>query len=927
MTTRRQRGYLLLLCHVCFVCAFIKAPLSGSGIRLALTAVARKKNQPVATSKSTTNTEEFDAMSISYSQNFWRHVVRSSDGSIVKSYAWLDDAMEAYPNAHLKPIAVVATDETSINKAFIVPGTTPNCTYGNEKLILNRKTNAASVRRILRSLGLDTKVINSLPKGVFTTPCDDLEERIRFYISPLSNEIEVSTSRTQVAMKDRDWVLELERDGYGAGLSAEQLAYMIPRLPYHLLLPSGARDMKMTEIATLVGNLHQNVPSLVLDMTSRQLDPFIDGALPLDYKVFSYIHWRGWSWASSRVILQALPSIVSANLEPSWQVVHRNKKMLPKLEHGALEVLQWRLQLRPWHIRAIVKTHPAIINYSKRFLESRVEDLRALLGLRSSNIQRVVLRHPSVLGMSKEAMQARIQFWRNKIGLDHSQLEDAFVKEPALLQYSIADNLEQKLKYFTRTWQLDRNCLARLTVLRPRIWGRSLQRHYIPFTQAICDRLLITQEELGQIISKAPELLLCSWRGNICVKLDYLESRLNLQPHELKEMVQNSPKILMHGVQSSLEQKISLLEKTSLELSQSDDTRLALVTNPSLLLVSNQYFRQRLEKVANLTAAKLPNSKADSTTILKELGRPARTTGKTRTLRLVPFSGNDPDDKEVGKTFSTVVEAAKFCAMSTSHMYRVIRLGLKVEVDGRKFRLEYADRNLTMNIHETSTNASSALNERERAVVDFSDYRHNSTALLIISTTGRSFPSDNSVRGRRRGGGLALQMQLSGSGTDASFWRATANYMYSKQPFKVFETADSVFVLLGYQHLRPSRPRCSLYAVREALRLAREWVKVSPSVEHEVIVRTDSESYVAYLLQEGDLAAWGTATDINMFTTQYNGPTEHAYQANPDILYPLARSYCHLSRYNVKIKFEAWSSHGQLMRGALRAAKRMYRAV
>lgn len=857
--------------------------------------------------------------------------MRSKDGAILQSFEWLEDAMEAYPTATLLPLLQVAPDPRNPPPATeMMPGTSPNHTYPTPPVLLDRSDNAERITRFLQStLHLSRQQIQHSMAFVWDIPCPVLQERLQFLLTaaPKNDSSSMLTTSEPV-----DWPVAWEQHQRGAGLTAHQVVAVIPQLPQLLLHPMGLRSMSQSQKVSMMAFLYESLPNVVLDMVRTQLEPDILGASNEDTLAFAYLHWRGWDWLNCRVVLAGLPSIISTSMQPGWEVVNRNAKLPSELRRDATEYMLRRLQLRPWQVHAMIRTHPTLLGYSKELLERRVNSFGSLLAVRSSTLRRLVLRQPSLLGMSVEAIESRVLFWRHAVGVDQALLESLALRVPALLQYSVEENLTPKLDFLRHTLQLDDDCIRRITRIRPDIWGRSLKRHYIPWVEAFAVRLGITEKELGQIIGKAPNLLLCSWKGNLVLKIDYLQTRLGLGDADLKWVIQSSPQTLMQAIETSLEEKIKLVEETAFQLGQSDGASTVFVTNPSLFVTTTRNLQKRIDGITDSYSSCV--NRTHFPALFQSRARPSK-----RTLCLVRATRNTNASGTVENYFQTVAEAAEFCAMSRSNMYRVIRKGLCVSIDGIPFRVDYAS-NVIDHPQEAALSAlssgeplaSTASSVLEQASIPSyedvdSPLAKVSSAVLRIGSSGRAYPPEDSVRGRRRSGGMALQISLEGTGTDSQFWRSSAERLYKGQPFKVFDDQVSVLILLGYPYTRPSRSRCSLYVIREALRIAREWVLKTPHLDHQIVVETDSTGYVATLLQNDLLAKWGIPDDIKAFMKMYQGPTEHLYQANPDILYPLARLYRSFYAKNIPVNFEAHPSHPRLKQGALLAAKRMFKSV
>jgi hypothetical protein len=143
-------------------------------------------------------------------------------------------------------------------------------------------------------------------------------------------------------------------------------------------------------------------------------------------------------------------------------------------------------------------------------------------------------------------------------------------------------------------------------------------------------------------------------------------------------------------------------------------------------------------------------------------------------------------------------------------------------------------------------------------------------------------------------------------------------------------------LIIGYPYTRPSRRRCSLYACREALRVAKEWLRQQNSSNAIITIACESNYALGLLQNSTRLYEWGSAASIEEL--RFDGPGE-LYEANPDILYAVARIYYLLLQKsavttdhdkNVTIQFIASDTTDNARRvrdGAKLAATLMYDTV
>jgi len=167
--------------------------------------------------------------------------------------------------------------------------------------------------------------------------------------------------------------------------------------------------------------------------------------------------------------------------------------------------------------------------------------------------------------------------------------------------------------------------------------------------------------------------------------------------------------------------------------------------------------------------------------------------------------------------------AALHAETTQSNMYRALRLGRLV--NGRKYLYASNGKHLTTS-KVLATTPSESIQTRVNPTVNTTVDDFPNASCLCIYTAGRAFPPEDTVRGRKRAGGIALQIR----NWSTKEWGQTCSNLWKGLRLRLLPDARTLIV--GYPYTRPSRPRCSLYACREALRVAKEWLPlvVTPNV-------------------------------------------------------------------------------------------------
>jgi hypothetical protein len=934
----------------------IRISMSSSRKQTRLFLGVTPRTLPLVLDSIANTTTASPSYTLQYSPNFQRHIVRridvnvnanvnttnitdtsaansitNTEGVVVESFRWLDQAVEKYPSAELLPLKwrLASFDENAsapsanANAPQLPPPWMVAGGGWDDESNTNASRYSASAQYPVHFISLTlpdeqaahTARIQAVVQSVlklFPTQVDQLltavpflhyacpaqlQERLAFLLAPLPTDANVLQQVNHSAV---DWPRQFYQSGQGAGMSVAQVSHALKVVPLQLLrrLPPGTGTGTgggiMSDSAAdaaadilLLAHLYEQTPSVVMEMAHQQLDPWLTGVPRQQVAAAAYLHYKGWEWTQWRVVLTALPGIVTPSEEVGWELLENGGSTAiraPKhLKGAALQYLQLRLQVGPGVIYAMLKTHLPLTRYSVQHIRRNLNDLQSLLNLSSADLE-VILVMPSLLGMSRKGIQAKVDFWMDDVGLTVEQLRQVVKRKPAVLQYSIEENLRPKLDFFCRELEIPAiDLAAKLTCSHPDVWGRSLDRHLQPMAYGFQEHATLSPAEFGRMVIQAPELLRCHFKNNLLFKMEFLRDRLGLRPDELKAMVLATPRILMQSVQYSLQPKIALLEESS--TAGTKESQAVLRRNPSLLLNAHGILKERLERASSVDA--------ENTTLSDLLNRSSAAKRARRTPKAVWLVPSD-NEKVVELEFANASEAASHACISTSNMYNVLRQGRLLQ--GKKYvyanstSLPAADASDVLPARKTIEIKTTLETTAKKPIT--TDTTPGIVSLRICAA-GRAFPAEDVVRGRRRAGGLALFVPS----WTLNDWRKVCTNLWTEKRMRLFP--DGQTIILAYLYTRPSRPRCSLYACREALRVAAQWLDYQEEAkEMDITIETDS-NYVLDLLQNTtQVLEWGKAATKDAFC--YTGPAP-LHQVNRDILYPLARTYYHLVQQDLPL--------------------------
>ena len=182
--------------------------------------------------------------------------------------------------------------------------------------------------------------------------------------------------------------------------------------------------------------------------------------------------------------------------------------------------------------------------------------------------------------------------------------------------------------------------------------GLSLNENIIPSVKSFQEYIQASDQEIGRIFSKAPDLLACSWKGNLKIKLQYLNDRLHLEDEYnnynnkqiLKYILQTAPRIILYSLKNSIQLKLTMIDEiiaTTAVLPEEKQAKMMqiLYRNPSLLARTNNEFKKKLESAQR----RITNS--NSTLTLETALLPPKTKSSSKTATAVGEAVNSTSNK------------------------------------------------------------------------------------------------------------------------------------------------------------------------------------------------------------------------------------------------------------------------------------------
>ena len=336
-----------------------------------------------------------------FSHSFQRHVVYDSNQSVVGSYKFLDNAIEDNPtatvisqgtrsatgsgdNVYLGCLAGSGLEEHTayrelsnrtpeehsarVNVAYdalmtlsTLSAEVPQAQHavalylaqnsGKLRFINHTpetiKSNFKDVTKIFKSL-LDMDATDTRQKilSVFPQIClydtKEVADRIRFFLAP-------SPPILLTRANGCDWPLLASR-GYGAGLSKSQLRAALCAVPH--LMAMYYEDAFLKPAIGYYLHVLQS-PFHLASTATMELKQYLDGATFSDIAHITFLHKLGFSWDQLRLILEAFPTLVVCDTQPSVEMLNKGV-VCRDIDPQRLHYLQKRLQVSPSQVKAML---------------------------------------------------------------------------------------------------------------------------------------------------------------------------------------------------------------------------------------------------------------------------------------------------------------------------------------------------------------------------------------------------------------------------------------------------------------------------------------------------------------------------------------------------------------------------------------------
>ena len=342
--------------------------------------------------------------------SFQRHVVYDSNRSVLCSFEFLDSALENFPKAALIPQGTQSPslgigDDDSVYLGFIAGCGLQEQTAYRESLNTTLEQHSARIKTSYQALLTLSNLTAQVPQAqhavarylveksgklrfiqhtpdtiranfhfiirTFETLLDmdrtdtmrnilstfpqiclydssEIADRLLFFLAPLP-----PTTFTRIEVID--WPL-LASHGYGAGMTKEQTRQALRAVPHLMAMYYEDASLK-PEISYFLHVLQ--APFHLANQASVKLRTYLDGATFSDIAHMTFLFKLGITWDQLRVILDAFPTIIVCDTQPSVEMLSKGvASSVRGIAPQKLHYLQSRLQIPPSHVKAMLIVSP-----------------------------------------------------------------------------------------------------------------------------------------------------------------------------------------------------------------------------------------------------------------------------------------------------------------------------------------------------------------------------------------------------------------------------------------------------------------------------------------------------------------------------------------------------------------------------------------
>lgn len=218
-----------------------------------------------------------------------------------------------------------------------------------------------------------------------------------------------------------------------------------------------------------------------------------------------------------------------------------------------------------------------------RWLEQNVVvSARTAEGMLSRSLQ--------IADQTADETDARLRWFRQRLGLSTDVTRKILVKRPALLCKNVEEKLEPKVQWLQESLGFDNEGAASVITGAPNFLQYSIECMESKVTW-LAQRLSLTQEEAVEVVRTCPFVLTNSIDKALEPRLQWMQDNLFKSERVLREKILSHPRLIGHGVWSTLAPTLSLLRET-IGMDEASAAR-ALSRNPFLFNSANR-LKQKL---------------------------------------------------------------------------------------------------------------------------------------------------------------------------------------------------------------------------------------------------------------------------------------------------------------------------------------------
>ncbi|CAB9511669.1 mitochondrial transcription termination [Seminavis robusta] len=250
----------------------------------------------------------------------------------------------------------------------------------------------------------------------------------------------------------------------------------------------------------------------------------------LKYKMNWFQETFGWSRKQLLKVLSRTPDLLNLsihdNIEPT------------------VDSVQQAFNLTNLEVSKVLMTNPQLMTLQRDTLTQKAEWLQRRLDLKSTEeLSKIVRRAPNIMNFSIDNIESKIKWLEDILGLagDATTIAAPLKKAPSILHLKL-DTMASKVNWLQSSLNITDSEVAKIVWKDPAILAKNIEENLEPTLHWLVNRLGC--ETAKQVISRLPSTLSLSIPDSIEPKMEYLQTKFQLDEENLLKMIKTMPTLL-----------------------------------------------------------------------------------------------------------------------------------------------------------------------------------------------------------------------------------------------------------------------------------------------------------------------------------------------------------------------------------------------